>query len=212
VLLPPALAIEAYHHQRDGAKCSPTTAACDRRVRELHRPRDYTVRAHRRAGGERVRVGAAAAQLDVGPLPRRPRNSSGVVGRYLTDSTGLSVGGHIPKMEHGVPHNEDERRRISTAVVARQRTSTSARTSSWAAASIRRPASVSWAASSVSTASAVRQVAQDDYRRFYGATVNFAGRGEMIPNEHNFCEIDLNVVDAMASRCWGSMRSSPSTR
>jgi len=36
---------------------------------------------------------------------------------------------------------------------------------------------------------------KDDYRRFYGATVNFAGRGEMIPNEHTYCEIDPNVVD-----------------
>jgi len=36
---------------------------------------------------------------------------------------------------------------------------------------------------------------KDDYRRFYGATVGFAGRGEMIPNEKSFCEIDPNVVD-----------------
>src|SRR5262249_8555001 len=34
-------------------------------------------------------------------------NSSGTVGRYLTDSTGLTVSGHIPKLMHGVPHNED---------------------------------------------------------------------------------------------------------
>jgi choline dehydrogenase-like flavoprotein len=34
-----------------------------------------------------------------------------------------------------------------------------------------------------------------DYRRFYGATVNFAGRGEMIPNKDTYCEIDPNVVD-----------------
>jgi choline dehydrogenase-like flavoprotein len=36
---------------------------------------------------------------------------------------------------------------------------------------------------------------KDDYRRFYGATVGFAGRGEMIPNEKSFCEIDPAVVD-----------------
>jgi len=36
---------------------------------------------------------------------------------------------------------------------------------------------------------------KDDYRRFYGATVNFAGRGEMIPNERSYCEIDPTVVD-----------------
>jgi len=36
---------------------------------------------------------------------------------------------------------------------------------------------------------------KEDYRRFYGATVNFAGRGEMIPNADTYCEIDPNVVD-----------------
>jgi len=42
--------------------------------------------------------------------PRFPNglaNSSGVVGRYLTDSTGLTVRGYIPKMANTVPHNED---------------------------------------------------------------------------------------------------------
>jgi hypothetical protein len=31
---------------------------------------------------------------------------------------------------------------------------------------------------------------KNDYRRFYGATVSFSGRGEMIPNENSYCEID----------------------
>src|SRR5215831_12360156 len=34
-------------------------------------------------------------------------NSSGVVGRYLTDSTGLTVAGHVPKLAGSIPHNED---------------------------------------------------------------------------------------------------------
>jgi choline dehydrogenase-like flavoprotein len=32
-------------------------------------------------------------------------------------------------------------------------------------------------------------------RKLYGANVYFAGRGEMIPNEDSYCEIDPNVVD-----------------
>ena len=36
---------------------------------------------------------------------------------------------------------------------------------------------------------------KDDYRRLYGSTVSFAGRGEMVPNEHSYCEIDPTVVD-----------------
>lgn len=34
-----------------------------------------------------------------------------------------------------------------------------------------------------------------DYRRFYGASVGFAGRGECIAREDNYCEIDPAVVD-----------------
>src|SRR5499425_1032560 len=40
-------------------------------------------------------------------FPNGLANSSGTVGRYLTDSTGLTVRGYIPKMSNGVPHNED---------------------------------------------------------------------------------------------------------
>lgn len=36
---------------------------------------------------------------------------------------------------------------------------------------------------------------KNDYRRFYGATIGFAGRGEAIAREDNYCEIDPNVVD-----------------
>ncbi|SFB94443.1 GMC oxidoreductase [Spirosoma endophyticum] len=36
---------------------------------------------------------------------------------------------------------------------------------------------------------------KDDYRRFYGAYVGMAGRGEPVPLESNYCEIDPNSVD-----------------
>jgi hypothetical protein len=42
--------------------------------------------------------------------PRFPNglaNSSGVVGKYLTDTTGTDVAGYIPRMVNPVPHNED---------------------------------------------------------------------------------------------------------
>ena len=32
-------------------------------------------------------------------------------------------------------------------------------------------------------------------RASYGTYIGFAGRGEMIPNEHSYCEIDPNTVD-----------------
>ena len=92
----------AHHHQRDGARgarstptASPTAwpTSTSTTVRENHGPR-----AGRRAGGERVRVGAAAAQLEIDAgFPHGLANSSGVVGRYLTDSTGHRCPGIHPE-------------------------------------------------------------------------------------------------------------------
>lgn len=36
---------------------------------------------------------------------------------------------------------------------------------------------------------------KEDYRRFYGAFIGMAGRGEPVPLESNYCEIDPNSVD-----------------
>jgi choline dehydrogenase-like flavoprotein len=36
---------------------------------------------------------------------------------------------------------------------------------------------------------------KDDFRRFYGAYVGMAGRGEPVPLESNYCEIDPSTVD-----------------
>lgn len=36
---------------------------------------------------------------------------------------------------------------------------------------------------------------KEDYKRFYGAYVGMAGRGEPVVREDNYCEIDPNVVD-----------------
>jgi len=36
---------------------------------------------------------------------------------------------------------------------------------------------------------------RDDARRYYGSFVGFGGRGEMIPNEASFCELDPTVRD-----------------
>ena len=36
---------------------------------------------------------------------------------------------------------------------------------------------------------------KDSYRRLYGTSIGFAGRGEMIPNDDSYCEIDPDTVD-----------------
>jgi choline dehydrogenase-like flavoprotein len=164
--------------------------------------RDYAVRA-------RVVVLAASAcesarlllNSKSGRFPDGLANSSGAVGRYLTDSTGLSVSGHIPKMEQLVPHNEDgtggahlympwwldnKKLDFPRGYHIELGGGKHSPPSFGFMGGIQRFNKVGGYGKSL----------KDDYRRFYGATVNFAGRGEMVPNKDTYCEIDPNVVDA----------------
>src|SRR5205085_4816297 len=36
---------------------------------------------------------------------------------------------------------------------------------------------------------------KDDYRKYYGTSIGFSGRGEQIPNADCYCEIDPTTVD-----------------
>ena len=45
------------------------------------------------------------------------------------------------------------------------------------------------------TEGAYGQRFKEECRRYYGSFMNFDGRGEMIPNEDSYCEIDPDVVD-----------------
>ena len=163
---------------------------------------DYTVRA-------RIVVLAASAcesarlllNSKSGRFPDGLANSSGVVGRYLTDSTGLSVAGHIPKMEHGVPHNEDG---TGGAHLYMPWWGDNTKLAFPRGYHIelgggRRSAPGFGFMGGIQRFNGVGgygAALKNDYRRFYGATVNFAGRGEMIPHDDTYCEIDPNVVDA----------------
>jgi choline dehydrogenase-like flavoprotein len=141
-------------------------------------------------------------------FPRGLANSSGTVGRYLTDTTGVSVSGFIPKLMHGVPHNEDgvggmhlympwwlDNRTLDFPrgyhiELGGGRRMPGAGT----LGGVHRYRGVDGDGRPIVPAG-YGQALKDDYRRFYGATVNFSGRGEMIPNEHSYCEADPNVVD-----------------
>ena len=57
------------------------------------------------------------------------------------------------------------------------------------------PATASWAASTGCTGGGYGKKLKDDYRRLYGSMIWLSGRGEMIPNEDSYCEIDPRVVD-----------------
>ncbi len=194
----------AHHHQRDGARSADRRQRPgDRRlVREPHRsPRLRRARAHRRARGERVRDGAAAAQLEIGPLSRRPRQLERR-GRPLPHRF------HRPRRvrahpEDGARRAAQRRRRrrrasLHAVVAGQQEARFSARLSHRARRRTTRSAPGFGFMGGIQRFNGVGgygKSLKDDYRRFYGATVNFAGRGEMIPNDDTYCEIDPSVVD-----------------
>ena len=135
-------------------------------------------------------------------------NSSGTVGRYLTDTTGASVSGFIPKMMDRVPHNEDG---VGGAHLYMpwwldNRTLDFPRgyhieigggrhmPGAGILADIHRYTGTDATGARIAFGGHGARL-KDDYRRLYGSTVNFSGRGEMVPNEHSYCEIDPTVVD-----------------
>lgn len=143
--------------------------------------------------------------------PRFPHglgNSSGVVGKYLTDSTGTSVSGFIPRMMNGVPHNEDgasgshlfmpwwgDNKKLDFPRGYHIELGGGRRMPGFGTLGGVHRYNGTEVGGGMLAGGGYGKKLKDDYRRFYGATVGFAGRGEMIPNERSFCEIDPTVVD-----------------
>ena len=125
-------------------------------------------------------------------------NSSGVVGRYLMDTVGFDIGGTVPALE-GLPrYNSDGAGGAHLYMPwwgwERQEALGFPRGyhieigGGYGMLGI---GSFGGAARRAGYGVGIKQQA----RRNYGTRVSFAGRGEMIPNEHSFCEIDPDVVD-----------------
>ena len=141
-------------------------------------------------------------------FPQGLANSSGVVGRYLTDTTGTNVRGFIPRMMNSVPHNEDgasgahlympwwlDNRKLDFPRGYHIEIGGGRRMPGFGTfGGIHQYNGTESSGRPVSAGGYGKQL-KDDYRRFYGATINFAGRGEMVPNEQSYCEIDPDVVD-----------------
>lgn len=126
-------------------------------------------------------------------------NSSGVVGRYLTDSTGANVRGYVPRLFNGVAHNEDgiggmhlympwwlDNRQVGFPRGYHIEFSGGRHAPAYGFMSrIER----------YNGTGGYGTTLKDDYRKYYASTLSFSGRGEMVPNEDSFCEIDPGVVD-----------------
>ena len=141
-------------------------------------------------------------------FPQGLANSSGTVGRYLTDSTGTSVRGVIPALMDSQPHNEDgtggmhlytpwwlDNRKLDFPRGYHIEPSGGRRMPHAGFGGGIHAYTPTDPAGKPMAFGGYGRTLKNDYRRLYGSTVNFAGRGEMVPNKDTYCEIDPAVVD-----------------
>ena len=135
-------------------------------------------------------------------FPNGVGNSSGLVGRYIMDTVGSSVGGYLPVMQDLPPRNEDgvggmhmympwwlyKQQKGGKLPFARgyHIEFNGGRTL---------PDPYTLSGSEVMLGGGYGLDLKKNLRKLYGSDVSFAGRGEMIPNEDSYCEIDGKTVD-----------------
>ncbi len=134
-----------------------------------------------------------------GAFPQGLGNSSGRVGKGLTDTTGTDVSGYVPALADHIPHNEDGVGGMHVYMPW------------WGDHSkldFPRGYHIEpWGGLFAPGAGAMTGLQRhDDFggygaafkrsaRKYYGTTIGFSGRGEMLPNEDSYCELDPTVVD-----------------
>ena len=143
-------------------------------------------------------------------FPEGLANSSGVVGKYLHDSTGASRGAIIPQLFDRKRYNEDgvgglhvyspwwlDNKKLDFP--------RGYHIEYWGGMGM--PAyGFGWGIEDVNglfpgrdglkrEAGGYGATLKDDYRRFYGAYIGMAGRGEAVAREDNYCEIDPEKID-----------------
>ncbi|HEY7394471.1 MAG TPA: GMC oxidoreductase, partial [Gemmatimonadaceae bacterium] len=131
-------------------------------------------------------------------FPNGLANSSGTVGKYLTDTTGASVSGHIPSMVDHVPHNHDGVGGLHVYMPwwldnKKLDFPRGYHIEVWGGPG--QPGAGSGGGIQRYNGGGYGKQLKADYRKYYGASIGFDGRGEMIPNADSYCELDPTTVD-----------------
>ncbi len=173
--------------------------------------REYTVR------GKTVILAASAGETarlllnsKSARFPNGIANSSGVVGKYISDSTGASRSAIIPALFDRKRYNEDGVGGMHVYTpwwLDNKKLDFPRGYHIEYGGGMGMPAyGFGWGIEGINekfpTREGIKKAAggygatlKEDYRRFYGAYIGMAGRGEPVPLESNYCEIDPNVVD-----------------
>jgi choline dehydrogenase-like flavoprotein len=169
---------------------------------------DRTTGKHEHASARAVVLAASACESARVLLNSRSRhfpdglaNSSGKVGRYLMDTVGSDVTGQVPLLESLPPLNEDgaDGHQLYTPwwLYQEQLAGKLGFARGYHiefGGGKRMPGPGTGAGLEWLSGGSYGVKFKEDVRRYYGSFVYFSGRGEMIPNEHSYCEIDPGGV------------------
>ena len=164
---------------------------------------------HEEAHGRVIVLAASAAESarillnsKSSAFPNGLANSSGLVGKYLMDTVGSDLSGQVPMLEGLPAHNEDGAggpHVYSPWWLYKQQLKGELGFARGyhieLATGKRMPSLGTGAGLQRHNGGNYGKAFKKDVRRYYGSFVYFAGRGEMIPNEKSFCEIDPAVKD-----------------
>ena len=135
-------------------------------------------------------------------FPNGLANSSGLVGRYIMDTVGSSLGGQIPLLEDLPPLNEDGAGGGHAYVPWWLYQEQKAGRMDFArgyhiefSSGPRMPRMGTGAGMEWLTGGSYGRRFKEDMRRYFGSFIGFSGRGEMIPNKDTFCELDPDLKD-----------------
>jgi choline dehydrogenase-like flavoprotein len=135
-------------------------------------------------------------------FPNGLGNSSGLVGKYMMDSVSCSVGAQIPAMENLPPHNEDGtsgdhmyapwwlyREQLAGKLDFPRGYHTEP------GGPTRQPPGGNNPVSNAYTRGSYGTKFKEEARRYYGSVIHVGCRGEMIPNDDCFADLDPSVKD-----------------
>jgi choline dehydrogenase-like flavoprotein len=129
-------------------------------------------------------------------------NGSGLVGRYVMDTVGAGVSGQIPTLESMPPHNADGASAMHLYMPwwlyreqARGALDFARGYHIEFGGGRRMPGGGTFSRIERLTEGSYGERFKEDCRRYYGSFLGFDGRGEMIPNDDCYCEIDTEQVD-----------------
>ena len=130
-------------------------------------------------------------------FPNGLANSSGVVGRYLTDTVGSGGGGYFPQLEKMPPHNHDGTggEHLYVPWWKFDRKNDFLRGYHIEFGGGRGMPGVGDFGESCEIFEGYGSELKKRLKSGYGTYIGFAGRGEMIPNPDSYCELDPDTVD-----------------